>query len=637
MYRDILQHNVLDLFRDLLRRPSLSFSQLRALIAECEDADDVSTDGDYGDVHAPWPELQLGVSTSDDEYVEVHDESPTSTSARSSTLTHHDRHLGLHGVHAVEPDDDHSHSRDERDDSTASFSESIGGEVPSNHSSNRQSNGQKKRRRRPVLSMKVLLDRLGREDLKYGRDNGRYLVCHSRRILRSHFEPSFVDLLQCHVRSTGLMLEHHVMCRGLPVHSESVPNTDSNPNHSQNGGINGGSKATANSIANSTANPMSKSKSKSKSNPNSIPKSNPISNHKRPRDSRTEDVVFRVVDVGGHRNERKKWDYVLRQSNDVIVFVVSAASFCQVLFEDFKENAMRESLAVWKHIVSTVGKREGFTETPTVHQDPHRRHSDRHSDRHGHRHQSRSQSRHHIHDGPEGGSIPAVTPQILLVINKMDLFEERFHLFPRYFPEFDVDKEGADKFAVLRFIKELYLDIARRLGLSEYVHCVTTKLTDSMEMATVDVEETKDVLLAHRIEIDSEPESVPLSLHKDIVDEIMDFAVGDCFWSHKWLGPMWRHKMKHHPDVVPPQLPEPSHCDHVNHPHDFQALRSRRERRKRSRISMGTQSLSRRLSNLSALFQPNPSLHTNPSASHCSLQPHASLQDHLSISEIEAK
>ena len=33
MYRDILQHNVLDLFRDLLQKPSLSFNQLKQFIS----------------------------------------------------------------------------------------------------------------------------------------------------------------------------------------------------------------------------------------------------------------------------------------------------------------------------------------------------------------------------------------------------------------------------------------------------------------------------------------------------------------------------------------------------------------------------------------------------------------------------
>ena len=137
-----------------------------------------------------------------------------------------------------------------------------------------------------ISSLSELIYRLNIEDLKYGRDNGKYLILNSYRILDDEFEPTFIDLLQCHVRSTGLMFENHVMCRSLPI-----GNYD---------------KLTG--------------------------------------EQEKQDIVFRVVDVGGHRNERKKWTYVLKQENDVIVFVVSAASFCQVLFEDFKKNAMRESL-----------------------------------------------------------------------------------------------------------------------------------------------------------------------------------------------------------------------------------------------------------------------------------------------------
>ncbi|ETO06438.1 hypothetical protein RFI_30954, partial [Reticulomyxa filosa] len=96
------------------------------------------------------------------------------------------------------------------------------------------------------------------------------------------------------------------------------------------------------------------------------------------------DMVFKIADVGGHRNERKKWDYVLSQHNDVIVFVASAASFGQVyntihiymqlcltinylhifcfhiiiikkkkklLFEDSRTNGLRESLTVWEQVL----------------------------------------------------------------------------------------------------------------------------------------------------------------------------------------------------------------------------------------------------------------------------------------------
>jgi len=214
-----------------------------------------------------------------------------------------------------------------------------------------------------------------------------------------------------------------------------------------------------------------------------------------------------------------------------------------VLFEDFRENAMRESLAVWAHIVAETAQ-----QTPR--------------------------------------------PQLLLVINKMDLFQQRWRLFPRYFPEFDGDE--MNKIAVLRAIKILYLDIARQHSIFD-VHCATTKLTDTMEMTSIDVEETKDILMAHRIDGEH-----GLPLHKDIVDEIMAFAVGDCFWSHKWLHPMWRQKMGPRSAAESHRIPAPpQQCDHVNHPHDFQAIRQR----KRKHCRFGTKSLSRRLSTFSSLFQ----------------------------------
>jgi len=444
MYRDILQQNVLDLFRDLLRAPALSLNDLRAVLPLCIELDDLSIDT-LPDTH--------------------------------SAPQHQHRVDGVHGQ---------------------------------------------------TLSMKALLNQLGREELKYGRDSGRYLILNSRRILAAEFEPKFEDLLQCHVRSTGLMLEHHVLVRGLPVHESGTT-------------LSGGTVTVdINDDGGGTV-------------------SGALSSNAIELDLCRENVVFRVVDVGGHRNERKKWDYVLRQSNDVVVFVVSAASFCQNLFEDFKENAMRESLSVWDHIVAAMAR------SPSP-------------------------------------------PPIVLVLNKMDLFRSRWPLFPRFFKEFDAEKEGKDRAAVLRFIKRMFLDIADRHGLRRNVHCVATKLTepDAVSLQSVDVEETRSVLMAHRID--------SLSLHKDIVDEIVSFAVGDCFWSSKWLQNMWRRKMQQNEaatenvDTLPPPL---ARCDHVNHPHDFQAMRSRSKRRSRSRSAK--QSLSRRISSFSNLFHSNPALEDAPS------------------------
>lgn len=60
-------------------------------------------------------------------------------------------------------------------------------------------------------------------------------------------------------------------------------------------------------------------------------------------------VHFRVVDVGGQRNERKKWIHCF---DDVkaLLFVVNLAGYDQVMFEDPTQNRMAESLDLFGHI-----------------------------------------------------------------------------------------------------------------------------------------------------------------------------------------------------------------------------------------------------------------------------------------------
>jgi GTPase SAR1 family protein len=60
-------------------------------------------------------------------------------------------------------------------------------------------------------------------------------------------------------------------------------------------------------------------------------------------------VHFRVVDVGGQRNERKKWIHCF---DDVkaLLFVVNLAGYDQVMFEDPTMNRMKESLNLFSQI-----------------------------------------------------------------------------------------------------------------------------------------------------------------------------------------------------------------------------------------------------------------------------------------------
>ncbi|EAL65161.1 G-protein subunit alpha 8 [Dictyostelium discoideum AX4] len=71
-------------------------------------------------------------------------------------------------------------------------------------------------------------------------------------------------------------------------------------------------------------------------------------------------VHFRVVDVGGQRNERKKWIHCF---DDVkaLLFVVNLAGYDQVMFEDPSQNRMQESLTLFGQICNNPI----FSETPT--------------------------------------------------------------------------------------------------------------------------------------------------------------------------------------------------------------------------------------------------------------------------------
>eukprot|EP01105_Mastigella_eilhardi_P009827 TRINITY_DN22_c0_g1_i1.p1 TRINITY_DN22_c0_g1~~TRINITY_DN22_c0_g1_i1.p1 ORF type:complete len:408 (-),score=153.42 TRINITY_DN22_c0_g1_i1:118-1254(-) len=61
------------------------------------------------------------------------------------------------------------------------------------------------------------------------------------------------------------------------------------------------------------------------------------------------DLHFKLVDVGGQRNERKKWIHCF---DDVkaLLFVVNLAGYDQVMFEDPTQNRMQESLSLFGQI-----------------------------------------------------------------------------------------------------------------------------------------------------------------------------------------------------------------------------------------------------------------------------------------------
>ncbi|KAJ3428692.1 guanine nucleotide-binding protein g(o) subunit alpha [Anaeramoeba flamelloides] len=61
--------------------------------------------------------------------------------------------------------------------------------------------------------------------------------------------------------------------------------------------------------------------------------------------------IWRIVDVGGQRSERRKW---IHQFDDVsiLIFVVATSEYNQSLYEDERINRMQESLKVFKKTVN---------------------------------------------------------------------------------------------------------------------------------------------------------------------------------------------------------------------------------------------------------------------------------------------
>lgn len=116
-------------------------------------------------------------------------------------------------------------------------------------------------------------------------------------------------------------------------------------------------------------------------------------------------IIFRMVDVGGQRSERRKWIHCFENVTSII-FLVALSEYDQILFESENENRMEESKALFKTIITY----------------PWFQHS-----------------------------------SVILFLNKKDLLEEKImysHLVD-YFPEYDGPKQ--DDVRAREFILKVYL------------------------------------------------------------------------------------------------------------------------------------------------------------------------------------
>ncbi|KAM9841171.1 guanine nucleotide-binding protein subunit alpha-14-like [Aulostomus maculatus] len=71
-------------------------------------------------------------------------------------------------------------------------------------------------------------------------------------------------------------------------------------------------------------------------------------------------AIFRMVDVGGQRSERRKWIHCFENVTSII-FLAALSEYDQVLYEDKKENRLEESLALFKTILSYSWFQESST------------------------------------------------------------------------------------------------------------------------------------------------------------------------------------------------------------------------------------------------------------------------------------
>lgn len=62
-------------------------------------------------------------------------------------------------------------------------------------------------------------------------------------------------------------------------------------------------------------------------------------------------IIFRMVDVGGQRSERRKWIHCFENVTSII-FLVALSEYDQVLVESDNENRMEESKALFRCIIS---------------------------------------------------------------------------------------------------------------------------------------------------------------------------------------------------------------------------------------------------------------------------------------------
>ncbi|XP_043478757.1 G protein alpha q subunit isoform X3 [Leptopilina heterotoma] len=149
-------------------------------------------------------------------------------------------------------------------------------------------------------------------------------------------------------------------------------------------------------------------------------------------------IIFRMVDVGGQRSERRKWIHCFENVTSII-FLVALSEYDQILFESENENRMEESKALFKTIITY----------------PWFQHS-----------------------------------SVILFLNKKDLLEEKImysHLVD-YFPEYDGPKQAPPP--AMEYILKVYLSSNPDPDRQCYSHFTTATDTENIKLVFCAVKDT---------------------------------------------------------------------------------------------------------------------------------------------------
>jgi GTPase SAR1 family protein len=165
-----------------------------------------------------------------------------------------------------------------------------------------------------------------------------------------------------------------------------------------------------------------------------------------------DDVNFQMFDVGGQRNERKKWIHCFDDVHAVI-FVAAISEYDQVCFEDSSTNRMHEALTLFNDVANS----KWFTDT-----------------------------------------------SIILFLNKRDLFEEKIKSVKiKSLPEFD-DYEGEEndyedgiKYFLKKFLDQL--DTQKHHGENKEIYHHVTCATDKDNVRKI-FNASKEIILKNNLQ-----------------------------------------------------------------------------------------------------------------------------------------